>query len=55
MPGGEQDFMPAERLAGGLELMRQLIGVGRDLMKACEHDQTGQTGVYAGHKGCFGS
>ena len=43
--GGEQDFGLAEGVAGCLELMRELVGVGGDLVEAREHDQAGEAGV----------
>jgi len=46
--GGEQDFGFAKRLTRCLELMRELIGVGSNLVEARQHDQAGQSGIQGG-------
>lgn len=48
MPSGKQDFGLAERFARDIEPVRQLIGVGGDLMEARQHDETCEAGIQFG-------
>lgn len=51
MLGDKQQVGLCEHLTGFFELMGQLAGVGRDLVKAREHDEADQARVYVSSGG----